>query len=331
MAKLVEVETEGSILERILDDTYNIWHDGLTRPAYGRLYAAQIATPWGRAHLRRLALVEGDEVHASAKLYAFDAVLDGRPITVAGIGAVFTPPASRGRGAARELIERLLDRAVADGADFALLFSEIGPDYYARLGFDVIARTDQQLRVTESTRYGAPATMVRGGDDRDLGDIVFMGRARVAASGGIAPYRFHLNRDRDLIHFAIARKRLLAGLGPSGARALHFFIAEEGASAAAYVAISVRGNEWTLEEAGDRDPSGARVGAILQVLIARDPAEKRPSIKAWLPDGFLPPQVTVIGEQPSGEVMMIRALTERARGLAPLAAADVFYWHGDAF
>ena len=319
------VDAEGPILDRILDDTYNIWHDGLTRPAYGRFYAAQLATPWGRAHLRRLALVEGDEVLASAKLYAFDAVLDGRPIKVAGIGAVFTPPASRGRGAARDLMERLLERAAADGADLALLFSEIGPDYYARLGFEAIATTDQQLRVTESTRYGAPATMVRGGDDRDLADIVSMDRARAE------PYRFHLNRDRDLVHFAIARKRLLAGLGPSGVRALHFFIAEEGASAAAYVVISVRRNEWTLEEAGDRDPSGARVGAILQVLIARDPAETRPAIKAWLPAGFLPPQVTVIGEQPSGEVMMARALTPAAESVRALRAEDVLYWRGDAF
>ena len=123
--------------------------------------------------------------------------------------------------------------ASADGADLALLFSDIGPDYYARLGFEPIVTTDRQLRVTESMRYGAPMTMVRGGDDRDLRDIVAMGQTRAE------PYRFHLTRDRDLVHFAIARKRLLAGLGPPGARTLHFFIAEEGASAVAYVVISV--------------------------------------------------------------------------------------------
>ena len=65
-------------------------------------------------------------------------MLDGRPIQIAGLGAVFTSPASRGRGAARDLIERMLERAEADGADLALLFSEIGPDYYARLGFEPI-------------------------------------------------------------------------------------------------------------------------------------------------------------------------------------------------
>jgi predicted N-acetyltransferase YhbS len=319
------VEADGPILDRILDDTHHIWHDGLTRYAYGRFYAAQVATPWGRTHLRRWALLEGDTVLASAKLYRFDAMLDRRPIQVAGLGAVFTSPDSRGRGAARELLERLLERAAADGAGVALLFSEIGADYYARLGFVAIPMNDLKLRITESTRYGAPMTMVRGGDDRDLRDIVAMCATRAE------PYRFHLIRDRDSVHFAIARKRMLAGLASPGTRALHFFIAEEGGSAAAYVVISVHANEWTIEEAGDRDPDAARVGAILQALIAREPAEKRPSIKAWLPDGFLPPQVTIIGETPSKDVMMTRLLSDRARGGPPLTAADICYWRGDAF
>jgi hypothetical protein len=227
------------------------------------------------------------------------------------------------------LIERMLERVSAEGADLALLFSEIGPDYYARLGFVAVATTDRRLRVAESDRHGAPAIMVRGGEDRDLADIAAMGQTRAA------PYRFHLDRDRDLIHFSIARKRLLAGLGSPGARQLQFFIAEEGASAAAYVVISVRAAAaeavWTIEEAGDRDPSGARVGAIMQVLIARDPAEKRPAISAWLPAGFLPPQITVIGEQPSAELMMVRPLTDAGTPSSPLREDDILYWRSDLF
>ncbi|HEX3645271.1 MAG TPA: GNAT family N-acetyltransferase [Vicinamibacterales bacterium] len=319
------VEAEGPILDRVLDDTYEIWNDGLSRHAYARFYTAQMATAWGRTHLRRLALVNGEDIVASAKLYQIDATLDGVPLKVAGIGAVFTSPAARGRGAARELIGRLLERAAADGAGLALLFSEIGPGYYARLGFEPIATVDRQLRVTESTRYGAPITMVRGGDDRDLKDIVALDSARAE------PFRFHLTRDRDLVQFAIARKRLLAGLGSPGARAVHFFVAEEGASAVAYVVIGVQGNQWTIEEVGDRDPGGARVGAILQALIAREPADKRPSIKAWLPEGFLPPQLTIVGEKPSAELMMIKAIGDRGREHRRLEPADLLYWHADLF
>jgi predicted N-acetyltransferase YhbS len=319
------VPVEGSFLDQILDATYDTWHEGLSRPAYARYYAAQCRTPWGRAHLDRVALVEAGAVLASAKRYRLDAMLDGEPLRVIGIGAVFTQPAHRGRGAARELVERLLETATADGADLALLFSEIDPEYYARLGFTAIDAHDVELRVTESTRHGAPMTMVRGGDDRDLADIVAMSAARAA------PYRFHLARDRDLAHYAIAKRRLLAGLGPPGALEVQFFIAEEGASAVAYAVISRRQDRWTIEECGDRDPAGARLGALLQVLIARDPAEQRPVIGASLPDGFVPPQVSVIARRKSTDVMMVRALSGKAAAAAALREPEIVYWRSDRF
>lgn len=321
MADLAIVE--GPYLQQVLDHTHPVWHEGLSRAGYGRYYTAQVATPWGRGHMQRLGLAEEGEVLASAKLYSLDAVLGGLPVRIAGIGALFTAPAHRGRGHARALVERLLERAAGDGADMALLFSIIGADYYARLGFEAIATTDVSLKVIEDKRRGAPMTLVRAGEERDLADVVALGRARAER------YRLHLDRDRDFLRYAIVKKRLLAGLGPAGDRELHFFIAEEGASAVAYVVVSVRGSSWVLEECGDRDPTGARVGAILQVLIARDPTALRPAITAWLPAGFRPPQIDVLGEQPSADIMMMRSL---GRPLPPLAApSDLLYWRGDMF
>jgi len=153
------VPAEGPILEQILDESYDIWNDGLSRTAYGRYWRAQIATAWGRTHLERYALVEGGGLLASGKLYAFDAVLAGRAIRVAGLGAIFTSPAHRGRGTARELVDRLLTLAVDRGANAALLFSEIGPEYYQRLGFAPIPTNDRTIRVREDARRGAPATI----------------------------------------------------------------------------------------------------------------------------------------------------------------------------
>src|SRR6266496_4384873 len=249
---------EGAYLQQVLDHSHPWWHDGLSRAAYGRYYAAQLATPWGRGHLQRLALVDRGEVLASAKLYTFDAILDAAPVRIAGIGALFTAPSHRGRGHARAIVERLLERAAADGAGLALLFSIIGADYYAHLGFEAIPTPNLSLRVIEDSRRGAPMTLVRAGEDRDLAGIVALGRVRAER------YRVHLDRDRDFLHFAIVRKRLLAGLSPAGVREVQFFIAEEGASAVAYVVLTVRGGAWVLEECGDRDPAGARVGAILR-------------------------------------------------------------------
>lgn len=316
---------EGSVLDQVLDESHKLWHDGLSRRAYGQFWAAQMATRWGRSHLERHALVDGTDVLASGKLYLFDATLDRRAIRVAGLGAIFTQPAHRRRGAARELIEQMLARAADRGADVALLFSEIGAGYYARLGFVPIATTTRTLRVVEDVRRGAPATMIRAGDDRDLADVAAMGASRAAA------FRFHLNRDRDLVQYAIAKKRLLAGLGAPGVRELQFFVAEEGASAVAYVVVTVGGGAWMVEECGDRDPAGARLGAILQVLVARAPAERRAPIAGWLPDSLRPPQVEIIDSQPSRDVMMVRPLTAAGESARTLTEADLFYWHADVF
>ena len=317
-------QAEGPLLEQVLDGTHGIWPNGLDRQAYGRWQAAQFATAWGRAHLEHWALLDGREVLSSARIYDFAGMLDGRAIRIAGIGAVFTPPAHRGRGAARELVSRLLDRAAADGVDAALLFSAIGPDYYARLGFEVVPTRDLSVRVIEDARRGAPATMVRAGDQRDLADVVAMDAARAA------PYRFHLARDRDLVQFAVVKRRLLAGLAPPGTRALQFFVAEEGASAVAYVVLTAFGNTWTIDSCGDRDPSGARLGAILQVLIARDPGEPRPALAGWIPASLRPPQLEIT-QTASSPVMMLRGLSDRGRPDRPLVADELLYWKADRF
>jgi len=320
---------EGPILDTILAATHQIWSEGLSTPAYKRFYAGQTATRWGAQRLRRLALVDGSEVLASAKLYEFDATLDGTSIRVVGLGAVFTQPRHRGGGHASDLIERLMARAADDGIDVAMLFSEIGERYYERLGFRTVPTKTLTLRVSESKRRGAPATLVRAMEDRDIPAIVAINETRARG------YRFHLNRDRDLVQYAISKKRLLAGLGPAGLREVQLFVAEEGATAVAYVFITAKhegkARAWVLEECGDRDPSGARVGAILQTLIARDPAEARPAITAWLPPGFQPPQIEIVAAVPSADAMMVRPLSGRAKSAPPLVEADVLYWKADHF
>jgi hypothetical protein len=170
---------------------------------------------------------------------------------------------------------------------------------------------------------GAPATFVRAGETADLPFIAELS-ASYAHGAGVA-----LDRTADLIGFGIARRRLLAGLGSAGLRHLEFFVAEEGGRPAAYVVISRGPAGVVMEECGDRDPSGARVGAVLQVLQARDPSTLQEPMRAWLPSGFRPPQVLVVDESPAAEIMMMRRLG------APASATDipapVTYWQTDVF
>jgi GNAT superfamily N-acetyltransferase len=316
------VPARDAVLEHILDETWRIWSDGLTREAYARYNAAQMKTPWGRQFLDRVALVDGDRVLSTAKRYALRARFDGRPIRVLGIGAVFTPPALRSRGSAAALLEKLLEDARRDGVDCALLFSEIGAAYYAQFGFAGIPRDLLWLRAI--AKPGAPAILVRTGEERDIGAVTDLLRAAAA------PARFALEVDADVVRHSLSKKRLLAGLSPPGWRSVEFYIAEEGASAVAFVLLTSSRTGVTLEACGDRDPSGARVGAMLQVLRARTPRERVPDIAAWLPPGFCPPQVTVVKQRPASELMMIKSLRDDLR-VEDLRAEDIVYWHGDAF
>lgn len=316
------IHAEGAILAQILDETFPIWHEGLTRVNYERWNVAQMRTPWGHDHLRRLALVDdAGRVLSSGKRYRFTVRFGGEEAPMLGIGAVFTPPALRRRGYAAHIIERIIAEEAAADTALAALFSDIGDQFYRRIGFEPVPLDEVTLAVV--WKGGAPAMLVRSGTDSDLPAVAAMHKVR-AASAGVA-----VARGADLIQFAIAKRRLLAGLGPAGLRQTEFFVVEEGVSAVAYVVITSEADGWFIEEAGDRDPAGARLGAMLQVLLAREPSRNRPQIRAWWPSGFpLPPQVTITGRTPARSILMVRSL--RA-GLPRIEPSDVFYWHSDYF
>ena len=316
------VSATGTLLQQILDDTYALWHEGLSRRAYGQLNAAQLKTPWGSTHLQRMALVDGSgALLSSAKRYVFEARLDGRPVRVCGIGAVFTPPDRRRCGHATALIQQIVEQERAAGADVALLFSEIGTAFYTKLGFQPVPVDEVTVRVRQ--KGGAPAMLVRAGHESDLPALAAMHTVRSAGA------RFALERGPSLLHFLLVKKRLYAGLGPGGARQVEFFAVEEGATAVAYVILSTTPYGWTLDEAGDRDPAGARLGALLQTLVAREPSKEPPLIRAWWPRIFaVPPQLQLTNYSAARDVMMMRPLSDVA---LPTAPGDAFYWRSDVF
>ena len=316
------VPAVGPVLEQVLTDTFPLWGDGLSREHYAKAWTAQLKTPWGQHHLDRVALVDGPHVMSSAKRYDLSLRIDGRIRRVLGIGAVFTAAAHRGRGCARELLTRMLDTAVTEGQEFALLFSEIAPAFYERLDFVPVPLIESTLEV-DRKRGGAPAMLVRSGDDRDVHAIAELSAARSADA------RLAVDRSEELIRFMITRKRLHSGLAPSGYRNTEFLVVEEGYTAVAYLVMTEQDGRWMIEEAGDRDPSGARLGAMLQVMLARHPGERLPEIKCWWPQALVPPQIKIAAASPTQEVMMIRPLRDRILPLPPLAAPEVVYWHSD--
>jgi hypothetical protein len=317
------VPAAGPLLCQILDESHGIWSDGLTPAAYARYNASQLRTSWGGRHLRRLALRDAEgQLLSSAKQYALRVTLNGRQHDAVGIGAVFTPAHQRCRGYGRAIIERIIDDARTGGAALALLFTEIGTDYYTRLGFAPVALSQTLLSVADAR--GAPMMLVRAGDDRDVPAVAALARSMAAS------HRFALVHDDDSIRFSLSKKRLLAGFSTPGALTVEFFVAEEGPGPAAFVILTTAGDDVVLEMCGDRDPSGARVGGMLQVLRARTPAAGPLTLRASLPPGWCPPQLRTLATARAADVLMVRPLRDGVLP-APLREEDVLFWHGDRF
>lgn len=359
------VVAEGEVLARVTEAMAATAEDGLSAPAAATFGRALSRTPWALQHQQCLVLTDNvapavaATLRAGAWRYRFTGVLDEKPVRICGIGSIWAAPGQDADGQRQILMDRLIAEAEGDGTDLILLCPAT-PTAPIPPGFTRLPTTDVTLTVIESTRRGAPMTLVRGGEDRDLAAIVAMDAARASQ------YRFHLDRDEALTRHAMTRLRLRAGLAPDGTRQLRFVIAEEGITAAAYLLISVtneapgpvspgdgptsgpasagdvpargpvspgdaptRGPVWTIDACGDRDPSGARVGALLQALVAIEPSRHRPRIHGWLPPGFQPPQITITAREPSREVVLVRDL--RTAAAAPLVEQDVLFWRADLF
>lgn len=316
------VPAVGAHLEQILHESFAIWGEGLGEQQYARFWEAQRRTPWGSSHLDRVALVENGSVTSSAKRYDLSARIEGRIRRVLGIGAVFTSPGRRGQGGARRMLQLMIEGAEAEGYEYAMLFSEIDPAFYEQLDFVPVPLVESRIDVTRGR--GTPAVLVRYGDERDMSNIAEMSARRAEGA------RFALDRSEEWIRFGLTKRRLLAGLGPSGLREVEFLVTEEGHQAVAYLLSTVCEGQWFIEDAGDRDPSGARLGAMLQLMIARTPHLDPPIIRGWLPHGFTPPQVSRV-DATTSDVLMIRPLTDRSLPLPPLDAHHVVYWHNDYF
>ena len=179
-----------------------------------------------------------------------------------------SPPSPfRGRGAAKELLTRMMETAEAEGFEFAALFSEIAPRIYEQLDFvpgaahRVPARR-RSARAAGRRRCWCGAATI--GTCRR--SPRFQRRARAGARLARGAQRgLHQARHRQE---AAARGPGAAGPARSGVPR------QRGRPPAGRLhRVRVTQGTWFIEDAGDRDPSGARLGAMLQVMLARHPGE----------------------------------------------------------
>ena len=157
-------------VEEATAQTYAHWGRGRTLAAHRERVFGQLAYA-GPTFLRYAGLRdERGELVAALKHYTI--LLDGlaaEPVRTVGIGAVFTPEGQRGRGGASRLIERVLDEAREQGYGAAMLYSDIDPRFYVRLGFTLLPARNWFAPVSALPAEGAlPARPALPADEAHL-------------------------------------------------------------------------------------------------------------------------------------------------------------------
>lgn len=125
-----------ALVDEAASHTHALWAGGRPLDAYRKGLHDQLRRA-GPSILRYVGLMDDKlGLVASIKRYGLVVHVPGADTARAvGIGAVYTRDDARGTGAASELLGHVLDEARSAGDVLGLLYSDIEPAFYERLGF----------------------------------------------------------------------------------------------------------------------------------------------------------------------------------------------------
>ena len=145
MLNLVTLRPDEYVAE-VLPQTQALWAGARSFDEYVAEFVAITASGWGKRRFRTVGIRIDGVLGASLKRYERTLRCGARTFRAAGIGAVFTPPALRGRGYATALLGAFLDAERRAGTDLAYLFSDIRPAFYESVGFVALPSRTLTLR-----------------------------------------------------------------------------------------------------------------------------------------------------------------------------------------
>ena len=179
-----------------------IWGGGLSGERFQVFQRRLADAVEAKDRYRLLGWFEDGELVSGMKAYDLRGASAGKTLHLLGVGAVFTPPERRRRGHAAAMLRAAMEEWGAQGAQGAVLFSDIGARYYERLGFRVL---DSRECTVDAADLPRPAGGVRPAVS---GDEPLMSRLFAAARGD--GQRFALARDGWTLRFQLRRLRELA-------------------------------------------------------------------------------------------------------------------------
>ena len=300
MLRIVQLSTADYVRD-VLPHSADIWAGERSFADYAAEFGAVSASGFGRRRFRTLGLSLDGELVTSCKRYQRELRCGERTFRAAGIGAVFTPEAARGRGYATAFLGALLDAERANGTDLVYLFSDIHPAFYERLGFVPLPSRAIVLRA-DTLPHERIATRTLGDDDWPAIERCFAAldatrafaltrpplvwewlrlRARSSESSGVL-VRLGIVRGRRLVAYVLGRRFPAA-------------------------------DSFALDEFAYAD---AEAAALVPALIRNSAGDLR-KVTGWLPPA---PARSVV---PRGAV---RARKDAAAMILPLSSAFTATW-----
>jgi GNAT superfamily N-acetyltransferase len=276
----LDVATEDQIAV-VHRESHSLWGAGLDRSAYDGMWAELRLTSWGSRFLSHRVLVgEDGDVLSSAKVYRPLLRVGGTTGRSSAIGALFTPRRNRGRGHGRALLEALLAEARSRGDGVALLFSDIGTEYYATLGFRDLPAEEATGSLRRAARTRTASLSLRPMSAGDLEEVAAC-HERSSAGRAIA-----ILRDRDHWEFLMARASTFFARLDGSDLARRYRVATRDGSFAGYLVSAEGDGEWNLREAAAADGDPDTLRTILEAGAADARERGMVGVYGWLPRGI---------------------------------------------
>ncbi len=142
-------------LKTILNESYEIWHSGLSIRQYFSLNQRLLNLNWAKTNYQFLVLLHKNQVLGGLKFYQLHLRYNNRVYKLAGLGAIYILKKYRNLGYSSELINQVVQLCLNQNYDGIILFSDLKPEFYNKFGFEVLAYQDFNFIIKLDNNDGA--------------------------------------------------------------------------------------------------------------------------------------------------------------------------------
>lgn len=271
----------------IYEESQELWGGGLSAVDLEGLWQEILRTSWAHKYARFYVWVDGrGTTLSSMKVYNPLVRVNGRCARGSVLAAIFTPRAHRGRGHASSMVRAALDKDRLCGLPLALLFSDIGPEFYLPLGFRGLPAVEYRANLESGPSDAVEGWTLRAARPEDEA------RVREAYRASSARRPLAIVRDDEHWEFLHARTQSFFSRVSRKDVGHHCRVASHDGRFAGYL-TSVEGrHEWNVREIAALDGEPATMAAIFRAGAAHAAGSGLRTFHGWLP----PEMAGLLGE-----------------------------------